>query len=192
LVKEGAFLDAPTVDRIEAAGVRAVDVRIVKRFRFGGWEQRWLYLLALLAMISGVALRRAVAAVAAVDDAADGGDAPAGALGAAEVRRRIGALADQLADLAGRVDGMDAAAIHAAVDPLLSVHLYAIVESRGAVAAKLGPTGFVAVFGPFASAERQMNRAWSAAVDGNAEEARDSVRRAADGMVETVQAYPRT
>jgi hypothetical protein len=184
LVKSGAFLDADLVDRLAAAGVTDVDVRIVKGFRVRHWEERYVYLAALVAMVLGVVLKRPRAAAGVDGAAADGG-----ALGASDVRARVAALARKLEELAARVDGLAPDGIHAALDPLLADDVYTIVESRDAVAARLGAAGFVAVFGPFAAAERQMNRAWSAAVDGNVAEARECVHRAAEGMRATSAAF---
>jgi len=184
LIEAGAFLDPERVDEILAADVATVDLRIVKRFRLGGWEHRAWFLAALVAMISGVVLKRAAAY------AAGGATGVAGTMTHVQVRAHMAELASKLDDLAARADGLSAHDLHAELDPLLSEDVYRIVESRTAVANKFGAGGFVAVFGPFASAERFLNRAWSAAVDGNADEARESVRLGARGIAETLAAFP--
>lgn len=59
-----------------------------------------------------------------------------------------------------------------------------IVETRGRVQARYGIASYAELYGPFSSAERRANRAWSALVDQHWPEARDSLRIAAEQLAE--------
>ena len=183
LAKSGTFLDAPTVAAVVATGKPEIDVRIVKRFRFAGWEQRYLYLGAIVAMLLGVVMKRSGGSAEALASATAGG-------AKVDVGHALRDLAAKLDALAQRAPSMDAEELHAAVEALLTADVFTIVESRDVVQARHGSAAFVAVFGPFASAERMLNRTWSAAVDGNVEEARAAVASAATGMRVAAEAFP--
>jgi len=180
-IRAGSFLSPERVDRILAAGVAEVRLQIPKTFRFDQWEMRWVFVLAVIVMALGVALKRS-ALGAAARESAGGGEGPSPA-------RELRELAAGVRALAAEVETLDAAAIHARVDALLTGPCYRIVEGRQAFAAR-GMGSFGAVMGPFSSGERRLNRAWSAAVDGYPDEARTCVREAVGFLEEAVAALP--
>ena len=185
VIKEGSFLDEPRVERIVAAGVPSVAVAIQKEFSFASWEQRWLFLLSMAAMVGGIALKRSGGAGAALGD--EGAVAPGspGALGA-----ELDGLLAGVKALAEEAEGLEVDVLHARIDALLTGPVQRLGDGRTAVQASLGAAGFVAVMGPLASAERYLNRGWSAAVDGNAEEAVTCVRDAVRPLGEARDAVP--
>ncbi len=179
-LKADSFIDAERGARIEAAGVDEVELKITKEFTFGGWERRWLFAAAVAAMVVGIVLKRADRPKAA--DVATGRAGDAGGL-----RADLVATAEAAAKLETQVDGLDADAIHTALDPILSGPIYRVVEGRELLAVQLGAVGFADMMGAFSNGERALNRAWSAAVDGNVEEARACVHRAAPALWEAAQ-----
>ncbi len=72
-----------------------------------------------------------------------------------------------------------------AVHELAVARFEAIVAARTRVQARYGMAGFAELYGPFSSAERYVNRAWSALVDQHWPEAKASVARAAEDLART-------
>lgn len=66
-----------------------------------------------------------------------------------------------------------------------------LVDARARVQFKYGMAGFADIFGPLSSAERKVNRAWSAVVDGHWPETQDSLKAAATDLEETHQVLTR-
>jgi hypothetical protein len=60
-----------------------------------------------------------------------------------------------------------------------------IVEARGRIQVRFGIADYAELFSPFSSAERRINRSWSALVDNHWPEACDSMRIAANHLAET-------
>ncbi|MCZ6598869.1 MAG: hypothetical protein O7B99_14620 [Planctomycetota bacterium] len=185
VVPAGAFVDDQVEERIAAADIEEVSLAVRKKFTLLGWEQKWLFLLAAVAMVVGVVVKRADRAGVAGE--ADAGGATAGL---AAVKRELEELAKKVDGLVDELDGLDTAAIHQRVDPLLTGHCYRFVEGRQVLSAAFGAVGFAHVMGPFAAGERQLNRAWSASVDRNLDEARECVRCAAPLLHEALEAFP--
>jgi hypothetical protein len=73
------------------------------------------------------------------------------------------------------------------LDPILDDLFPRIMDGRAAFRSRHGPKRFAQVFSGLARAERLLLRAWSAAVDGYADEARQSLQRAADQLAHTAQ-----
>lgn len=89
--------------------------------------------------------------------------------------------ASKVLDTLGRLYESPEAAceeIHAELDRLVDGPLFEFAEAREGLLARHGFGGFARVVGEFSRGERAVNRAWSAAVDGYPNEARDSVARA--------------
>lgn len=68
------------------------------------------------------------------------------------------------------------------LDPVLDEELPRLWACREAYRRRHGLSAFAALFGPLAQGERLLYRAWSAAVDGYAEEARSALQQAADAL----------
>ncbi|MAF66767.1 MAG: hypothetical protein CMJ84_14050 [Planctomycetes bacterium] len=186
-VPAGTYLDEVRLNELAAAGIERVEVKVPGTWNLADWTQRWSFLGAVLATLAGVALLRR-ASRADVQATSTGG--PAGAVASENPHTTLERLLTQTETLAERVASLDAAALHEAVDDLLSGPLYTLIEGREALRARHGVRAAVAFMAPLAGAERQLNRAWSAAVDGAVEESRDCVTRALAPLREARDAYP--
>ena len=158
---EAVVLTEPLAAELAESGVRRVRV---KEFAFGRWDHKWLFLLALGAMLGGgLILRRQDAQQMAVllNRETDEHETPAYALEAA--RRDVDQIIGQLVGLR-REEQM--AHITARLDQIQQTHLAAFVEARPELIGRFGIAGFARIMDAFAAAERTLNRAWSAAADG--------------------------
>ncbi len=98
-----------------------------------------------------------------------------------DAEKRIKALTVSLGEL-------DCEQIRSALDPVLQDGVYPFVEGRELLRSEVGGKRYVAIMSPFASAERRLNRAWSAAVDGYVDEAREQVKQSTPFLEETLSA----
>jgi len=170
-IEGGTYLDDERIAELWAAGVDAIDVKTRVRFSLADWSDKWRFLVAVLLTIAGVAVKRRAPGV----EAGEGGTPAAGGVDLA------GALAELergLAEIKARLAEIEAGELQRALDPLLAGPAYAFLEGREALRARGGIALYAAVMAPFSSAERKLHRAWSAAVDGAVEEARDCVAAA--------------
>ncbi len=146
---------------LAAAGVQRVRV---KEFAFGRWDHKWLFVLALGALLAGgLIIRREeqqkMAALLSREAAEH--ETPGYALEAARqaVDQLMGALVgmrpeEQMHHITDRLDGVQ------------QTHLAAFVDARPELIGRYGIAGFARIMDSFAAAERTLNRAWSAAADG--------------------------
>lgn len=181
-VKADAFLDANRLALLKRQGLQEVDVRVRVPFQWDGWTQRWYFLIAIGIIGAAIALKRSSRDAVSVGS----GETPAAAVHAA-----LMTLFDESTKLAESVPRMSVDEIHRAIDPIHSGSLYRILEGKDSVQAALGLAGYAHVFGPLASGERMLNRAWSAAVDGYVDEARDCAQKAAPHFAEALSAWPK-
>jgi hypothetical protein len=141
----------------------------VKEFSVGRWPFAWLFGLSALGLFTGAMLVRTATkkelAASALPTDAKGvkkeGD-PAHAL--EQTRAECEQL---LRDLPAM--GSEKAQLDAIVERLgdaQKTHLADFVDARPRLIAKLGMSGYAELMDRFAAAERQINRAWSAAADG--------------------------
>jgi hypothetical protein len=180
-LKANSFLDADRHALLQRQGVEEVEVSVSAPFEWDGWTQRWYFLISVLIIGAAIALKRGSQAVVASSD----GSTPASA-----VRTALQELVADANRLAEAAPGLDADGLHAAIDPIHSGSLYRVIEGKDSAQAALGLNAYAHVFGPLASGERMLNRAWSAAVDGYVEEARDCAGRAAPHFEEALSAWP--
>lgn len=78
----------------------------------------------------------------------------------------------------GTSDTMDVYEIHARIDEHLAPELRAFADGREAIIDARGLDTYAAVMSQFATAERTINRAWSASADGYIDEVRVCLERA--------------
>ena len=180
-LKKDSYIDADTLARLSASGIAEATVKIPKQFAWQEWEMRWFFVVGALLTLGGVLLKRSRPAT---DE-----------LAAEEMEvARIGELLVELEEvveiLGERVEHMDAPALHEAVDPILTGPVFEIGEGRNSIRLAHGMGVFTAVMDPFARSERKLNRAWSAAVDGYPEEARNCLRAALAPVREAREALP--
>jgi len=167
------------------AGVKWVKV---KEFSFTRWPFGWVFGLACVGLLIGAGLVRTAAKRAVPGAAAPGVASTSGAstpLGVAEACRR--AITDLRRDLAGL--GTDEARLDALINRLGDIQsgpMTEFVALRPVIVGERGVGGFATVMDSFAGAERQVNRAWSAAADGVLAESIDCLAEAEALFDETV------
>ena len=136
----------------------------------------------LLVLIGAVIGRKAVKAEATSDTNKKG--APATDFGAllTKLAADLNALSESMGPLpnTGQAD-----AVKTQIEALQFEAFEPIVEARGRIQARFGIANYAELFSPFSSAERRVNRSWSALVDNHWPEACDSMRIAALQMNET-------
>lgn len=154
---------------------------IVKEFAFERWDLRWWAIGSIAVLATGAFVvksdvrRKIRAAAAAAPDAADAKmPSPERALEA--IRTTLDGLRAEMAGIPD-AQGRNQRIIDVIGD-LNAVQVAAIVDQRGAIMGRLGMGGLAGFMDRFASAERAMNRSWSAAADGYTEEAEECLARA--------------
>jgi len=135
---------------------------------------------ALLLSFVGAGVARSGAHGAHVDTAADGKDAVGGSRDAAVLLR---AMVDELDRLDAKA-GYDS--VKQAIENLQYCLVATFVDERRRYLADYGPVVFAHFFGAFARGERNLNRAWSALVDGHQDEVLESLRKARAAMTESL------
>ena len=183
-----AWLDALEA-RIEPAAAAAVLRPIPPEARVGEWfaDSGLFFLLGLALVVLGAVLGRVAVKREASEEGPSDGKGQAKDLGHLldGLREEIGQLAAQMeASDTERPPAKELARIKEAIEELQLTKFEPIVDSAPRVQVKYGMGAFAEIFGPFSSAERSVNRAWSALVDAHFPEARDSMKSAADSLTE--------
>lgn len=165
LVPIGRTNDPLTPELIEVlrdAGVKWVKA---KEFSFSRWPYGWVFGMACVGLLIGAGLVRTAGKRAVQSATGLGAGAAAGTpLAAAEACRR--AVTELRRDLAGL--GTDDARLEAVVRRLGDLQtgpMAEFVALRPTIVGERGVGGFASIMDRFAAAERQVNRAWSAAAD---------------------------
>lgn len=154
----------------------------VKEFRCRRWRGRWWFGASMLGLIAGAMLtRRAVRPDPTAPRAGDACDDPLQILdtiihAVEQLREQLPATGDRDAQLESVVQR---------VGQLQKAQLVALVDARETLVARLGLAGYAVLMDHFAAAERLLNRAWSAAVDGVLEEAVTCLDEAADQLTQS-------
>jgi hypothetical protein len=169
IARAGTALTADVFAELRSAGVQRVRV---KEFGWARWDYGWLLGFAVLGLILGavmIRLERRQALAAALAPQAAG----AAAVDSPDALLR-GAAADLAAlrsDLAGmRSDEERLEAILSRITKVQQRRFEPFVAARPMLIGRLGMAGYAQLMDSFAAAERQVNRAWSAAADGVLEE----------------------
>jgi hypothetical protein len=177
-------LSAELLAELRASEVRNVRV---KEFRCGRWRGRWWFGLSLVGLLIGAVLTRVGGRPQRAADApTDAPDNPAQVLDT--LIREVKGLRGELPKIGGRDAQLDA--IVQRVGQLQKTHLVALVDARELLVARLGLAGYAVLMDHFAAAERQLNRAWSAAVDRAWEEAVACLDEAAALLKATREGLP--
>lgn len=148
--------------------------------------------IGLLLVIVGAILGRVAAKreLTEGDDEERGDDAPP-ARDLGELLEDVRATVKELADEVTSNDapsGEDFVRLKDRIHELHAEQIEPIVDSAPRIQAKYGLAVFADIFGPLSSAERYLNRAWSALVDQHWPEATSSVERAAADLAEAKRA----
>lgn len=182
-LRQASYVDAEVLERLRASQVEEISVKIPRSWTWQSWGSRWVFVIGIAITVLGVLLKRA---------RPDAQELEAGALEVARLGELLSELEGAVELLAGRIEKLDAEAIHHEVDPLLLGPVYAIANGRESIRGAHGGRVFAAVMDAFARGERKLNRAWSAAVDGHAPEARVSLMAALPALREAREALPGT
>jgi hypothetical protein len=175
-------LSPETVERLRAESLKPVERVKVKGFSFGRWTHLPHFIAACVGLLAGAMLTRLNAARALRQvESRTGKDAMAAPEDAiAELRAVVGELIEQLPlepderRACERVTDRLGLAIRDLVPP--------IVEQRDRLVARMGLGSYAALMDVFASAERAMNRAWSAAADQHLDESLESLELASERL----------
>lgn len=136
-----------------------------------------------LLVVGALLLRRGGAAAATAGAPGAGGDPLEAARG------RVRALAEHLEALRGEAAALPLTAVRDRIGALDRDFLRPLGDEAPALLPRLGPAEFARTFGVYATGERAVHRAWSAATDGHRPEAlasldagTDRIRNAADAL----------
>ncbi len=131
----------------------------------------WYALAAGIGWLGVVVLRRAKAA-----ERVSRRDAEAGNLN--QLVEQLGRAAAGVSSLAERIDSLTCEEVLDEIDHRLAPQLTAFADERQMLADRLGTAAFSRIMTEFASGERYLNRAWSAAADGYVDEVVAAVNHA--------------
>jgi hypothetical protein len=160
LFKKGTHLSPPVITSLRWSGI---DYVLVQEFAFARWPGKWVFLGAAIGLlVSAGLLRFAGRRRSSGPRAAGEVELPEKALRAigatvADLRREVAALPDERTRQALILERLG---------QLQRTHMPAFVEARPLLVARLGLGGYAELMDRYAAAERQINRAWSAAADG--------------------------
>ncbi len=177
-------------NRATVAGKETVVNRIrVKEFSLKRWPGKWFLGLAVAGLLAGAALIRSksqpASAVANGDRA--GEESPDTALD--ELRRMLTGLRSDLDRLPSERSRLDL--IIELLNRAQKTHMPAFIDARPLLIARLGLSGFAALMDRYAAAERQINRAWSAAADGVYEESVECLELAIELLAAAIEKLTR-
>ncbi len=164
LAKAGDVLTPELLAMLRAGGVERVRV---KEFSFSRWSHKWYFLLACVGLFAGAFMVKRVQkslALAAIEAGAKAGSVVVSPEAALET---IINIVDKLNSQLSLMKPAEAChAIVESLDPVQKEHALVIVEARSLLITKLGMGRFAQFMDRFSAGERQLNRAWSAAADG--------------------------
>lgn len=170
----GTFLDEAALERLLAMGVDEVTLRVPKKWSMNRWGAAPWFGAAIAMMLAAVFLNRSGGGAEGAKEATENS-------AYAELKGLLGEVGGGAAALVERIEQLSpeggAAEIETCGEGVLT-----LVEQRQVLAQALGAGPYAEFMGQFSAAERDLNRAWSAAVDGYPQEARESLERAAAGF----------
>lgn len=121
-----------------------------------------------------------------------GASAPARAAAHGDLLAALAALPERVDQLAAEAASLDLVELRRRIDRVNEDAIQPIAESSPELLPVLGATRFADLFGVFASGERLLARAWSAAADEHREEALSAVALAAERIREAAAAARRS
>jgi hypothetical protein len=182
-LKTSSYVDPNLLERLKTSEVTEVSVKIPKEWSLEGWGSRFTFLLGVVVIGLGVLLKRSKASGAAVEEELEE---------VSRISEALVSLEGQLEELVMGSGELDPKELHLKIDPLLTGPVYTIAEGRNSIKQAHGGKIFGAVMDAFSRGERKLNRAWSAAVDGHAEESRASLAAGLPALREAREAMPGT
>jgi len=175
-------LTPEVVAMLQAESTQPVQRVKVKTFKFSRWTHLKYFALACVGLLAGAMLTRLSAsrAIKLADANAEKDDTLSPENAVTQLRAVVAAL---LEDAPAEPDTRRACAlITDRLGDAISDFVPAITEQRERLVARMGLGSYASLMDVFASAERAMNRAWSAAADQAYDEAMDSLERAAERL----------
>jgi hypothetical protein len=150
----------------------------VKQFSFRHWQEWWIFTLACIGLLAGSLMVRAATkrelAEAATKKTRTQTISPEELLdGALEKARALQRELEPMTDAKAKLHR-----IMRQIEVLQDDHFDPFVQSRSLIINQLGMAGYAQLMDRFAAAERQFNRAWSAAADDVLDEAEESLTNA--------------
>lgn len=187
VAKADTPLSPPTLALIRDAGARRVIVKHpagAAGTLLSHWSGKWIFLLAVAGLLVGAFLIRSSARKAV--------EQTEGARTTVPPEDLVVRLRDEVASLRASLPTLpdEAARLHAIITQLGEVQAVlvpAFVETRPVLIAQRGVGGFARAMDLFATAERKINRAWSAAADGVLHESLTALDQAAVACDQLVQ-----
>lgn len=165
---EETVLTAELIEQLKADGEDRVRV---KEFAWSRWTHRWWFVLSAVGLLIGGGLirfarqRELSRATAGPQDAVD----PVAILQDAKSRlESLRSEIDQAADIDRQLE-----LVITRLNEIQEACFEPFVSARPQLLNSFGMAGFAQLMDQFAAAERQLNRAWSAAADGVSEESFD-------------------
>lgn len=183
LVADETELTSQHIAQLRAAGVQRVRVREFSLQRWTGW---WMFLAGVAGLLTGgLYLRFTSKRRPAVSAFGTGGRAMDPAEALERMRQEVQGLLQSAparapAEYAGQLGylGQDMCALVIdRVGELQKTLMPAFISARPQLVARLGLSGYAQLMDAYASAERALNRAWSAAADDDEVEAITSLER---------------
>ncbi len=158
----------------------------VKEFALGRWPEWWVFVLGCVGLgVGAFLMRTANRSIAATRSAS------ADAVGASRLspEQTLDALHSEVDSLRSRLTTMAAesdrlSTILAEISRMQQTHIASFLAARSEITARLGLGGYARLMDAFASAERAINRAWSAAADEVEAESLASLDLASELLVE--------
>lgn len=165
IVRKDQQISGELLAELRGAGVRNVRV---KQFGIGRWRGKWFFLLSLVGLaVGGSLVRFSGMSGRARQGEKTSADSPEHLL--QEIQSTVEHLRSTVADMSQPVTGMEQ--LRQEIAQLQKTHMAAFVDARAVLVARLGLAGYARLMDSYAAAERQINRAWSAAADNAHEEA---------------------
>ncbi len=178
----GTPLTAETLGAMRDAGVTRVKV---KSFGWERWTHKWWFIGASVGLVLGGVLTRMASKAAVMQPHESAEESPEFALKAS--RDEVVGLMNDLPTMAD--DDARLRAIVKRLGELQQTHLAAYPAGRERIIARHGLGGYAQRMDAFAAADRNVNRAWSAAADGHLSESMDSLDDAATVLEDAVGRY---
>lgn len=160
--------------------LRPVDTVSVKEFSFARWRGKWLFLLSLAGMVGGALLLRRASRQTA-PSVGRRGDALQEKAPLALLEESLQELRDTRAAVSrADTEQQRLKLIVERLGRLQLTHLAPFIDGRDRLTRELGLRRMAEILDGFSAAERQVNRAWSAASDNHEPEALACLNRAAE------------
>lgn len=154
-------IDAALLESLRADGETRVRV---KEFAWSRWQHLWLFVLATIGLFTGAMLLRRASAQALAQQTKD--DRQSATAPATLLKTALERIRQLQRDIATMHDpNARAELIIQTLDELHEQAFEPFVAARPTLVNQHGMSGYAQIMDRFAAAERQLNRAWSAAAD---------------------------